>query len=488
MKEYKKFWPIKSETSCYLKWSWSTIYLHRATTASCHRTVHNHFTPENFNEFHNLPKKLDDRRRMLEGAWPEESQTDRWGINGCTYCKDIEDKGGVSDRLVQLQNMPGMIQHHTNVIPPELLADPTAVEVTPTIVEVYFNNICNMACLYCGPHFSTMWEEENRRFAAEENGILVNPSWRRDDARYLALRDNLFAWLQQHGHKIWNFGMLGGEPFFQEEFDMLLKHWEQYPNPDLMLTIVTNLKIEHSRFKRYIDRIKGMVDRGQIKALNLSASLDCWGPQAEYLRWGLNLNEWQKNFDYVSTMDWITLNVNITITPLSIKTLPEFLQRINHWNNIRYTHILAKNTNLPVEKLLPLMPEIEQMISQGKLTKADVEKHICISFMHVTDPVQMNPLYFGPGVFTEDMQRVLDLMPVLTEYQRNYKDYMQGIAISIEKTPRDAKIVLMLQDYLNEMDRRRGTNWRTVYPWLESEFAQAREEIGQSRLDTDNYL
>jgi hypothetical protein len=473
----KKSWPIASDTSCYLKWSWSTIYLNRGTTASCHRTVHNHFTAENFDEFHNLPKKLDDRRRMLAGGWPEESETTKWGINGCTYCKHIEDLGGVSDRQVQLRNLSSVFQNHTNVLPPELLEDPNAVSVTPTIVEVYFNNVCNMACLYCGPHFSTMWEEENRRFNAQEDGILANPMWQRDRERYDAMRDKLFAWLREHGHKIWNFGMLGGEPFFQKEFDMVLDHWENYPNPDLTLTIVTNLKVEHGRFVRYIDRLKHMVETGKIKSLNISASLDCWGPQAEYLRWGLNLDEWSKNFAYMVPQEWITLNVNITITPLSIKTLPDFLEKINAWDQDRLINIVAKNLKLPYEKLSQHRDRILQMIDQNKIPQADIDKHICISFMHVLEPTQMNPLWFGQGVFTQDMQQVVDLMPVLTEYQRNYKTYMQGIANSIEKTPRDPKKILMLETYVNEMDRRRGTNWRDLFPWLIDQFDQARNEL-----------
>jgi organic radical activating enzyme len=473
----KKSWPIASDTSCYLKWSWSTIYLNRGTTASCHRTVHNHFTAENFDEFHNLPKKLDDRRRMLAGGWPEESETTKWGINGCTYCKHIEDLGGVSDRQVQLRNLSSVFQNHTNVLPPELLEDPNAVSVTPTIVEVYFNNVCNMACLYCGPHFSTMWEEENRRFNAQEDGILANPMWQRDRERYDAMRDKLFAWLRKHGHKIWNFGMLGGEPFFQKEFDMVLDHWDDYPNPDLTLTIVTNLKVEHDRFVRYIDRLKHMVDSGKIKSLNISASLDCWGPQAEYLRWGLNLDEWSKNFAYMVPQEWITLNVNITITPLSIKTLPDFLEKINAWDQDRLINIVAKNLKLPYEKLSQHRDRILQMIDQNKIPQADIDKHICISFMHVLEPTQMNPLWFGQGVFTQDMQRVVDLMPVLTEYQRNYKTYMQGIANSIEKTPRDPKKILMLETYMNEMDRRRGTHWPDLFPLLVDQFNQARNEI-----------
>lgn len=435
-----KVWPIKSETSCYLKWSWSTIYLNRGTTASCHRTVHNEFTPNEFDQFHNLPKKLDDRRRMLAGGWPEESETDKYGLSGCTYCKHMEDKGGISDRIVQMRNLNTVFSSHKNVVPPELLENPEAVEVTPTIVEVYFNNVCNMACLYCGPHFSTMWEEENRRFSMEaEDGILVNPSWERDQIRYDSMRDKLFEWLRNHGHKIWNFGMLGGEPFYQKEFDMVLDHWDNYPSPDLLWTIVTNLKIDHRRFVSYIDRIKRLVDEKKIKKFNLSASLDCWGPQAEYIRWGLNLEEWWKNFEYVAKQDWIILNVNLTITPLSIKTLPELIERLNALDKFRHP-----------------------------------TKHICISFMHVLEPTQLNPLWFGPGVFTEDMQRVVNVMPTVTEYQRNFKEYMQGIATSIEKTERNPEKILMLETYLNEMDRRRGTNWKELWPWLEAEFSQAR--------------
>jgi hypothetical protein len=36
---------------------------------------------------------------------------------------------------------------------------------------------------------------------------------------------------------------------------------------------------------------------------------------------------------------------------------------------------------------------------------------------------------------------------------------------------------LMLETYLNEMDRRRGTNWRYLFPWLIDQFELARNEI-----------
>lgn len=443
----KKVWPIQSQTSCYLKWAWSTVYLTRGTTASCHRTMHLPITPGRFHEFHNHPKKIEDRQRMLQGLWPKETEPDaqNTGLCGCTYCRYIEDQGGVSDRMVQLK--PGANPDGSArllELPPELDADPTAVSVTPTILEVYFNNVCNMACLYCGPHFSSMWEEENRRFPPKgrDYRVLVNPSWIRVNERYYRLRNELFEWLKQNGHHLANFGMLGGEPFIQEEFDMMLDHFENYPNPELMFTMTTNLKIPYEKLVSQLERIKRMIDTGKIGSFNLSASQDCWGPPAEYTRWGLDQAKWSKNFAYVAEQDWIIVNVNFTITPLTIHTLPELIERLNEWDQQR-----------------------------------EPTRHICHSFMTVVDPTHLDPKWFGPGVFTEDFKRVLDVMPTHTDYLRGYKTYMEGIANSIEQTQRDPSKIKLLEDYLELMDRRRGTNWREVFPWLIPEFDRARQEI-----------
>ena len=85
---------------------------------------------------------------MLSGEWPGA---------GCEYCKNIEETGGESDRKFQLAQL-----NDTNLIPAELHVDNGAVSVTPTILEVWFRNTCNMACIYCGPHFSSRWEQAGK--------------------------------------------------------------------------------------------------------------------------------------------------------------------------------------------------------------------------------------------------------------------------------------------------------------------------------------
>jgi hypothetical protein len=75
-------------------------------------------------DFHNHPGKLGDREKMLEGLWPG---------NGCEYCKKIEDVGGVSERTGYINDLL--------LSPKELSLNPTATNVTPRILEVYFTNV-----------------------------------------------------------------------------------------------------------------------------------------------------------------------------------------------------------------------------------------------------------------------------------------------------------------------------------------------------------
>lgn len=82
---------------------------------------------------------------MLKGEWPQ---------GGCSTCKVVEDAGGWSDR-----------QHNLEIrglTPPELLRDPTALFVSPKIVEIFAQNLCNLSCVYCNGNLSSKIEQENK--------------------------------------------------------------------------------------------------------------------------------------------------------------------------------------------------------------------------------------------------------------------------------------------------------------------------------------
>lgn len=403
----KKLFPIQTATSCQLKWAWSTLYLNSGTTASCHRTSFSQLTFENFNNFHNHPQKIQDREDMLAGRWPK---------TNCSYCRKIEEQGGTSDRIRQF-NIP-------NLTPPEVDNNLTATHITPQILEVYFNNFCNLGCLYCIPDLSSTIEMENRKFGEFKQGSIHLEIKDRHAQDFIPL---FWEWFPKGFPKIKRFHILGGEPLLQKEFDKLLDMIDQYPNKECELNVVTNLMLPMERLEQYIEKTKKLIAKKKIRRFDITCSLDCWGAEQEYVRYGLDLNIWQRNFERLLKEKWLTLNINQTISALTIKTMPQLLKLINIWRK-------------------------EHTVNQW--------------FSGVTpEPTYMKCGIFGNLEYSDATEEILSLMPQTTEQEQLAHSYMKGILTECQ-TP-DYQEINNLIIFLNEKDRRRNTNWRTVFPWIQ---------------------
>lgn len=404
----KTYFPIRTATSCQLKWNWTSLYLNGGYSRTCHRTAETPLTPENFNNFHNTEIVLSDRKRMLQGLWPETS---------CSYCKNIEESGGVSDRLRQIDA--------TDLSPPELMYDPESIVVSPVILEVFFSNTCNLGCLYCGPTLSSVINIENQKFGTLEKTIsLLAPI----ETHHKELIPSFWEWFPTGFVKLKRFGVLGGEPFYQKEFEKLLDMIDQHPNPDCELNIVTNLMVSPDRLSMFVEKLKKLLLTKKIKRVDITCSIDCWGPQQEYVRWGIDLEQWQKNFETLIMHKWLYISINQTITALTIKTMPELLIKLKEWNAIRPVH------------------------------------------HHFGGPTP-GPSYFNAGIlggeqFRQDFDYILSLMPQNTDEDKIAYKYMAGIAGSITQSKVNPAEVTTLLKYLDEKDRRRNTNWELLFPWL----------------------
>jgi organic radical activating enzyme len=410
---HKKF-PIHTETACQLKWNWSTVFLTTEKTGSCHRTSHHSFDTDMF-DFHNTPQKLDDRRRMLNGEWPEK---------GCDYCKSIEIAGGQSDRITNLDL-------HGQHAPLELSSDPTAISVTPRTLEVYFDNTCNLKCLYCKPQFSSLWDAENKKYGDfKVDGEIVIRNEFDKSPNIESNKLKLFEWLKLNSKHLTGLNILGGEPFYQPELDQCLDLLEEYPAPEITLMIFTNLNMPLLRLKKVMNRVKKLIDNDCIRAFEMTTSLDCWGPAQEYVRYPLNLKIWEENFKYLLTQDYVNLVIGSTVTPLTIKTLPDLLEKIQEWSQIRKIYHYQNSVIGP-------------------------------SYLFID--------MFG-DIFKEDFEKAIRLKPEDKGVEISSKEYLKGIyQQSISQQP-DLKKIKNLFFFLNEIDRRRGTHWQPVFPWLVDEF------------------
>lgn len=408
-----KYFPIKTDTACQLKWTWSTIHLFTGETRSCHRVKGDSVTPENFSSFHNTPKKINDRQLMLKGQWPD---------GGCSYCKNMEEAGGQSDRQFHLQ-IP-------NQVPPELDSDLQAIIVTPRILEVYLDNVCNMSCIYCWDGFSSRIQSENNKFGPFElNDVsIVNTAVPVDDRKEMDRR--FWCWLTENYQSLHRLNVLGGEPFFQHQFDTMLEFLENNTNPNLEFNIVTNLKVPQEKLEHTMNRLKHLVDNKKIKRVDITCSIDCWGSEQEYIRHGIDLTQWQTAFEYMVEQTWLRLNINQAVTGLGIKSMPQLIDYINQQRKYRpIYHYHMAVVNIPF----------------------------------------LNPTIFGANTFNDDFNAILDAMPSESWDDKNSFDMMKTLKLQCQQSQRNIYELSRLKTYLTELDRRRGTSWQQTFPWLVSE-------------------
>jgi hypothetical protein len=409
MRNNKRVFPIRTDTACQLKWSWTALFLEGGYARTCHRTAETDLTPDNFADFHNTDIVLSDRKRMLQGVWPESS---------CNYCKDIEQAGGISDRLRQI-DIP-------DLYPEELDADPQAIMVQPTVVEVFFKNTCNLGCLYCTPELSSRINAEYAKFGLfKKNGVML----KHYDVQSNDLLPSFWSWFPKGFPKLKRFHILGGEPLYLKEIPRLLDMIDRSPNPNCELNIITNLSADIERVTTLVQSLKRLWQTGKVGRIDMTISLDCWGIEQEYVRHGLNLAQWEKNFDYLLSNPWLYLSINNTISVLTIKTLPELIERMNAWSE-----------------------------------KLKVHHHFSVVS---PGPSYLHPNILGPDEFAEDFQMIISVMPIATDEDRLAVEYMRGIANHYSKTAVDTTEITKMFTFLDEQDRRRGSSWQQTFPWLE---------------------
>lgn len=414
--------PIKTATACQYKWNWSTIYLNMLSTASCHRAGLIPLKVEEFDNFHNLPRKLNDRRTMLKGEWPQ---------GGCQSCEMIERAGGYSDRQSAL-TMRG-------IAPKELLTEPTAVEVTPTIIEIFAENTCNLSCVYCNASLSSKIEQENIKYGSFNKNdvrIPVVDVQREKTSEYLRLFMN---WLGRNIGSLKRLHLLGGETFIQHDLmNGVLDILEKNPSPELALCTFSNLNVPDKYWNEYTGRIRDLQRAGNIARFDLTASIDCWGPEQEYVRSGLNIAKFEKRLAWAAEQseDWLGLNVNQTITSMTIRSMPDLIDKITQYGKHRhighYFQFVGPN---------------------GTLDELNGYQH---------------PKQFAYHTWADDFERILGAMPQDTDNHREAITRMQGHQKLLQQyTTHNYKKISELHTYFDELDRRRNSNWRELFPYLD---------------------
>lgn len=177
-------------------------------------------------------------------------------------------------------------------------------------IELYLENTCDLACIYCSRKYSSKWESEiDNALPADKEMLteLVN------DSDFIASRKIDFTTpiLEQVANRAattdtensFQMTLLGGEPLLVKYFkkniieDIVDAFFSKTnKNRKLFITIVTNGNTPDKIVDKNIETIKRL--KLKFKNLNISMvmSIDSAGKNAEFVRYGLDYNQYLKNF------------------------------------------------------------------------------------------------------------------------------------------------------------------------------------------------
>jgi hypothetical protein len=260
----------------------------------------------------------------------ENIKNESW-CNNCIACKEIEDNGGVSERFeFNNQEIKEYIHANLNFF-------------IPRILDIRWDNTCNLACVYCDGKASSAWNKVDNLFSKIE----VNEENIKNFKDYLLKNKDQ---IQQ----LW---LLGGEPLLMKENLELLT----FLPDDIPISITSNLSIPNLNKSAIWHELK------KKKNISYRISFENIDKKFEYVRFGAKWDVFTKNLDELSK---ITQNIFAAATynifsAYDISSLYSFCEEkkiqisLQMLNDPKVLNIF----NFPKEYKLKAAKEIEKTIN-----------------------------------------------------------------------------------------------------------------------------
>jgi len=458
-----------SSTFCLAKWHHTTIYLHLGETHSCYHprphTIPLDELKNNPSALHNTNEKKLERKKMLEGKKPI----------GCQYCWNVEKMGPgyISDRK---QRTVAIHEGDENRLQ-EILDNDWDFDVNPEYIELSFGNSCNFKCGYCHPKYSSRFLDEIREFGPYKH--LKNESYDIDwfiDKLYEEEDENpyvraWFEWWPELSKTLSILRITGGEPLIHGSTYRLLDEINKNPQPNLELNINTNLGMSPKLFNRFIQKIKPIIEQKKVKSFKIFTSLDTYSREkAEYVRNGLDLDLWNKNFNtYLTEIDNSCLSLMITFNNLVVSSFDTLLEQVLEWRKEYNIRGWLNENGHPVQRIQIDTPYLKEPshYDMNILPKEDFGKYMDKHLQFMEDNCE-----------EWDINKYDHLE--VAKFRRVHDYYMSNV-ITDEYRKQGWRNFF---NFFSQHDLRRGTNFIATFPEYEKFWIQCKEEVGLVKLDT----
>ena len=420
---------------CLAKWQQVSLHLTNGLTNSCyHPPLHEideTLLKDNPSALHNTVQKKQARKEMLNGIKCAE----------CSYCWNIEATGNLSDRHYRSGENWAAI--HLNRIRNQAW---DADEV-PSYVEVNFSNVCNLACSYCSPQFSSTWAAQAERHgpyptSTPHNAIEHFQGRRKPipNKNYNPYLEAFWKWWPTLYPQLKHFRMTGGEPILDKNTYKVFDYVLNNPKKDLHLNVTSNFSTDQGLFDYYLSKCKLLCEGENIEHFMQYVSVDTFGKQAEYIRPGLNFKRLQSNVE-------------------------RFLTEIPGRNSV--TFIITMN-NLVVPGIQDLM----QWILELRAKHSHTYQRVWFDTPLLRAPAWQS-LQILPEAYIWKLESIRDwMMKYPIEGFVGFKDYeiqrMDRIIAMMRKRNADPKLKIDFYKFFNEHDRRHNLKFTETFPEMVS--------------------
>jgi len=259
-------------------------------------------------------------------------------------------------------------------------------------IDVRWTNLCNFACVYCGPEFSSKW--------ADELGKKISQPAEQQ-------QKDFGDYIYRHAKNLKHVYLAGGEPLLMKENLTLLKEL----NPDVNLRINTNLsKVDTGVF----DAIRG------FKNVHWTVSAETTEDEFEYIRFGGRWQDFLDNLNTIRQLDhkisfnmlWFLLNHD------SVFGYVDYLKGLGFHNNsfiigALLTPDYLNIRHLPESVLNLLKTKLESRINEnpGYLLEDSYRNML----HYIAQPIEKNLKNSFEQLAIMDQRRGVDSSKIFTE-------------------------------------------------------------------------
>lgn len=404
---------------CHYRWSFPVVSLARQEVRACCRTpatliTADEITARGTDVFLNNTYLQDRRREHLLGI----------SHGDCRGCLELEANGVPSKRTD--------VHEFKKYVDRAGMGSNWKTQVTsdhPEMLQILFENTCNLKCVYCGPQSSSAWEME-----LLQHGEMHPTERERSQTRDARFQDLFWSWFDQHKSKFKWIVIIGGEPLIQPAFyeflDRLLADGDlKNRKIKTCLNITTNFCTPPKYFERMMSLLPQLCRHFDV---SFEISLEALAEQAEYIRFGLNWAQFEKNVRTLlsSRPPMMKQAFLMSINSLCISRLPRFLDWLVELQN-EYACVFENKQNI------------------------------------VSDPAIFNPLILTSDFSIPLLESEDIIQQQIIPHHNRWRLFLQmirGLRQGLENQTGDFTPRALFADWVDKYDRRRQTHFVETFP------------------------